>query len=510
MKEKYYRHTVSTLQLREATDGEPSRVIEGYAIRFNEWSADLLCGHDPEMELYEMIAPEAVTKELLDGCDIKLTMFHDGQLILGRSNRGSGSMSYSVDDQGVKFGCELPATADGDKALELIKRGDIAGCSFAFFTDWADEECVTVNIEKSKDGKDIARATISKIMEVVDFTLTDNPAYPTTSVDLRELVENRRFNPDERQQQEINPQKQEREMEKTLTQVVRERISGGRFELNLRAGGTVLSSALEGMTVKNIQPTVEALAAGLVYDKLGIKVLPSNGGEYVWPVAGAAQTKIAGENVAVAAQTIDFSKIVARPERFASVYEITNEALLASDNVVEDVVLRAMYQSAQVAINKVICSPTKVTGAANLQGPFVAASATAKAKAVTVSFASINGLKASLMKAGVDMTKAAFIVSPARYCELEATPKAAGSGIMMIEDGKLCGLPVYVTDEITDAYIGLGDFTCQAAGFFDGMKLIVDPYTGADRAAVRFVLNFNFATATLRPDAFVVGKFPTA
>lgn len=74
------------LRVREAAEGEaPSRTITGYAILFNTPSAPLWSDEDSEAR--EVIAPEAITKELLDGCDIKFTMYHDRQLILGRSNK---------------------------------------------------------------------------------------------------------------------------------------------------------------------------------------------------------------------------------------------------------------------------------------------------------------------------------------------------------------------------------------------------------------------------------------
>jgi len=101
-------------------------------------------------------------------------------------------------------------------------------------------------------------------------------------------------------------------------------------------------------------------------------------------------------------------------------------------------------------------------------------------------------------------------MSAARNCELEATPRDAGSGIMMIEDGKLSGYPVFVSHQVTDDYLFLGDFAYQPAGFFGEMRLIVDPYTGADRNMIKITLNFGFATTTLRPAAFVAGKFATA
>ena len=94
--------TPTELHVREAAEGEaPSRTITGYAILFNVPSAPLWSDEDSEAR--EVIAPEAVTKELLDGQDIKMTMFHNRQLILARSNKGGGTLSYTVDEKGVAF-----------------------------------------------------------------------------------------------------------------------------------------------------------------------------------------------------------------------------------------------------------------------------------------------------------------------------------------------------------------------------------------------------------------------
>lgn len=173
------------LHVRENTGGgEPSRTITGYAILFDSISDPL---YDDGVRVFrEVIAPGAVDRALLDGCDIKFTLFHDYQQILARSNKGAGTLSYDVDDKGVSFTFDAPQTADGDKALELVRRGDISGCSFAFSTYYDDEEYVERKSEKA-DGKTEVTCTVKKILGVYDFTLTTDPAYPATSVEAREL-----------------------------------------------------------------------------------------------------------------------------------------------------------------------------------------------------------------------------------------------------------------------------------------------------------------------------------
>lgn len=170
----------SNLQVRETGTG---RTISGYAILFNKESVHMW--DDDDEYAVEVISPSAITKELLDNCDIKMTIFHNREKLLARSNRGKGTLQYRVDNTGVFFSFEAPKTNDGDAAVELVKRGDIAGCSFAFRTNYWDESFVKRTV--SKDGKKTKITyTVTKITDILDFTLAGDPAYPQTSVSARE------------------------------------------------------------------------------------------------------------------------------------------------------------------------------------------------------------------------------------------------------------------------------------------------------------------------------------
>lgn len=173
------------LRVREAEGDAPSRTITGYAILFNTPSAPLWSDEDSEAR--EVIAPEAITKELLDGCDIKFTMYHDRQLILGRSNKGAGTLKYFVDEKGVGFTLDLPESPNGDEALSAVKRGDISGCSFAFTTRYWDSDFVERSA-KVVNGASQITYTVKVVTGVYDFTLAADPAYPDTSVEAREFT----------------------------------------------------------------------------------------------------------------------------------------------------------------------------------------------------------------------------------------------------------------------------------------------------------------------------------
>ena len=181
-------HTPSKLYVRENTEGEePSRIISGYVVLFNVPSEPLWT--DDDMDAREVIAPEALPKSFLDSQDIKMNMFHDRQLLLARSINGSGTLKYTVDEKGVAFEFGAPKTVDGDKALELVRRGDIQGCSFAFSTRYYDSDFVERQSNIDENSVNHIQYRVKAITKVYDFTLALDPYYPDTEVETRELID---------------------------------------------------------------------------------------------------------------------------------------------------------------------------------------------------------------------------------------------------------------------------------------------------------------------------------
>lgn len=164
--------------LREAAEGGgESRTIEGYAIVFGVESRILADYWDNYREIIE---PGAITEERLKEMDIKMTMYHNREKILARSTNGEGTLKLSVDEVGVKYSFEAPSTVDGDTALELVKRGDLSGSSFMFWTD----EKSGVSYEKRSDGMMLRR--VKTIGIIYDMTIAADPAYEQTTVAARE------------------------------------------------------------------------------------------------------------------------------------------------------------------------------------------------------------------------------------------------------------------------------------------------------------------------------------
>lgn len=267
---------------------------------------------------------------------------------------------------------------------------------------------------------------------------------------------------------------------------------------NATAGGMV------PLTIGDIQ---KPLREGNIIGAIGVQMPTGLTGDWVWPVVEAITATLADENVAVDASKIDVSKVPAINQSIVVGAQATYESVMKSDGRIESIIREELPAALSDMVNCVILTPDKVNAKALITGPFVSL----KAKATSVAmgsgmFKALNKAKAGVLTKGYSSDGLVYVMSEVTKAELEATPRDAGSGIMVVEDGKIGGVPVYCSHYITDDYIGVGNFRYQVAGLFGEMHLVVDPYTDAAKRIVKFWLSANFGTATLRSDAFALVK----
>lgn len=215
--------TMDGVHIRSREDGSESRTIEGYAVVFNTPSLPLYESEDREVR--EIISSEAVTRALLDRQDIMMTMYHNNEMLLARSVNGKGSLTYEVDERGVKFAFEAPDNVDGERALSLVRRGDISGCSFAFSADyWGDG----VKRESAREGDKLVETYVVREIEgIYDFTLASRPAYPATSVKARDLA-------DAMAGREREESEERERMEREQTEKVKSQVAAMRAVASIR------------------------------------------------------------------------------------------------------------------------------------------------------------------------------------------------------------------------------------------------------------------------------------
>ena len=180
--------------MREPQEGQQeSREIEGRPIVFGVRSVNLTPWSSTR-KVYEVLDPGCISRELLQKSDVVLNLNHSNMVpdVLGRyRNSEKDTLSLELRGDGIDCRCELPHTNNANDALELIKRGDIDGMSFAFEDDYEDTEN-GVSYERTndtEDGKEVWLRHVKRITGLYDVAIVTHPAYKQTTVGMREASE---------------------------------------------------------------------------------------------------------------------------------------------------------------------------------------------------------------------------------------------------------------------------------------------------------------------------------
>lgn len=280
---------------------------------------------------------------------------------------------------------------------------------------------------------------------------------------------------------------------------------------------TTAALADTGIIPVQEQEMLKPIRLGLIYDKVGLNIRSGLIGTLRWPKHSKAVAQFADEAERLSDSKIDWSKLETTGHRLGIAIPVTREELEDSHGIVENVVKEEMPAAIVDEINAALFTTTKdytakdgSTKQRKVYGPFVEA-----AKSVT-NFAAAVPTRKELLKivatvaSRVKMIAPCWIMTEAMKAELRDVKVDEGSGRFLCENDMILGYPVFTTNAIGADYIGFGDWSYQAAGFFGDMNLVIDPYTLARNNAVDFVLNTRFGTVTLREEAFVLGKVKTA
>lgn len=162
------RAVVSELRV-DATDAKKPR-IRGHAAVFDKKSEDL-------GGFREVVKPGAFAKTLKDGADVRALWNHDSNYVLGRTK--SGTLRLEEDKRGLSVEIDPPDAQWANDLMGSIQRGDVDQMSFAFRAvrqTWDDS-----------NPKEILREL--EEVQLFDVSPVTYPAYPQTSVSVREHLQ---------------------------------------------------------------------------------------------------------------------------------------------------------------------------------------------------------------------------------------------------------------------------------------------------------------------------------
>lgn len=253
---------------------------------------------------------------------------------------------------------------------------------------------------------------------------------------------------------------------------------------------------------------IKPLEAGLIYNKIGIPILTGLAGDYCWPVVGNVEATIEDEGVELADSKIDIDALKPQPVRLGITLKMTRETATKTDGVALQIVQQQLPLAIQRLINRcmLVTATTDKGYNAKFHGPFIGCKNTITFAGDVPTYKELLQMKGKVFGEGVENDgTGAYVMTAEMAAILEATPRDAGSGLMIIEDGKIGGVPVFQTAHING--IGFGMWGMEPLGQFGDMSYIVDPYTGASANVLKFTINAQWSMTSLRAEAFCLGKF---
>ena len=158
------------LTLEERANG--TQVLTGYAAVYNRFSLPLREGGSAFREVIRPGAFDKILTRQRGKQDVVALLNHDSNMILGRTS--SGTLELSSDEKGLRYTVSPPDTQVGRDTLELVRRRDLRGSSFAFAVTEAGQNW-------SSDDQGAVRE-IRDVSLLADVSVVLTPAYPASSV----------------------------------------------------------------------------------------------------------------------------------------------------------------------------------------------------------------------------------------------------------------------------------------------------------------------------------------
>lgn len=176
-KDKLEFRSLENIEVRESEGEAKELVLDGYIAKFDS-ATELWTGY------FEKIDRSAFDDTLKDGHNIFLLYSHDYSKPLASTR--NETLKLSVDKAGLKFEAKINSKLSyASDVHELVKSGEVRGCSFGF-------RVLQHSVEYDRENDTVMR-TLKKI-DLREGTITAIPAYEDTVVQARAKQFREEFN----------------------------------------------------------------------------------------------------------------------------------------------------------------------------------------------------------------------------------------------------------------------------------------------------------------------------
>lgn len=203
--------------------------------------------------------------------------------------------------------------------------------------------------------------------------------------------------------------------------------------------------------------------------------------------SGAATAYWVAENSAPTESQQTLAQVAMSPKTVGAFTDISRRLLIQSSIDVEAMVRRDLAAVIALAIDSAALYGTAANnqprGLRNQSGIN-----TRDFAATNPTFAELVGMESEVAIDNADVGNMVYLLNPAQRGALKTTEKATGTAQFVWEPGNTVnGYRTEVSNQVLAGDVWFGNFADLLVGFWSGLDLMVDPYTGSTAGTVRVV-----------------------
>lgn len=234
----------------------------------------------------------------------------------------------------------------------------------------------------------------------------------------------------------------------------------------------------------------------MIITKMGARTLSLKGNAEI-PLYSGVEAEWASEIEESQKKAGTFKTIKMSPKRIAVSLPISKQFLIQTSPSVEALLRSDVVQCIANKLQATILGAEKGT---NTKPAGMLFGVTAETDAFT--FEKAVAWEEQLEEAKITGEKK-YALSPRAKAIMRTTKIDAGSGLMVMQNNEVLGIPALSSGAMKAKGVILGDWSQLFIASFGAVDIVVDPYTRADRAQILLHVNAWFDYAEIRPEAFV-------
>jgi HK97 family phage major capsid protein/HK97 family phage prohead protease len=280
----------------------------------------------------------------------------------------------------------------------------------------------------------------------------------------------------------------------------------GQRDLNVTtasAGGHVVSTDLLSGSF------IDLLRKKSIVTRAGASVMSGLVGNVAIPKqTGASTAYWVAESGAPTESQQTMAQVAMSPKTVGAFTDYSRRLLLQSSIDVENFVRNDLAQVIALEIDR---AALYGSGASNqpsgLKTRLLGGAQEQDFAAATPTFAEVIALESKITSADADLGAMNYLVNASMQGSLKSAVKVGTYPVFILEGGSMNGYPVLVSNQIESGDIFFGHWASMMIGFWSGLDIMVDPYTGSTSGTTRIValqdcdINIRYSEAFSRGNA---------